>query len=155
MMISKLPVTRRTRKFGQRGNALVEFSLMSTVLLMMTLGVADFGRIFSLADKAMSAAAAGTLYGALSPAHYTDDAGMRAAAAADLGNVQNATITVTRTCYCSTGGTAVTCPASCTGTDQPQTYIKVGVQIPFQTISHIAQVPGLTTVKGSSTVRVE
>jgi Flp pilus assembly protein TadG len=154
-MTTRIPVTRRVRNSGQRGNALIEFALMSTVLMLMTLGVADFGRAFAMANKATNAAAAGTAYGALSPAHYTDTDGMYAAAAADLGTVPGAVITVTQTCRCSIGGMATTCPAACSGTDQPQTYIKVNVRIPFSTISRLVQLPGLTNINGNSTVRVE
>ncbi|MEO5922559.1 MAG: TadE/TadG family type IV pilus assembly protein [Bryobacteraceae bacterium] len=154
-MKTQIPVTRRVRNFGQRGNALIEFALMSTVLMMLTIGVADFGRIFAMANKATNAASAGTAYGALSPAHYTDTDGMRAAAEADLGTIAGSQVTVTRTCRCSIGGTATTCPASCSGTDQPQTYIRVDVRIPFQTLSRLVQLPSLTQVSGKSEVRVE
>lgn len=153
-MKTQIPVTRR-RRSRQRGNVLVEFALMSTVLLMMTLGVVDFGRIFSYANRAADAASAGTAYGALSPAHYTDIAGIQAAAQLDLGSYPNTTVAVTQTCRCSIGGTAVSCPATCTSPQYPMTYIKVDVTIPFNSLSKLIQIPGLTNVKATSVVRVE
>jgi Flp pilus assembly protein TadG len=155
-----LPVKRTPRKRGERGNALVEFALMSTVLMGMTLGVADFGRIFAIGNKASNAAAAGTAYGALSPAHYTDMDAIEVAARADLGSIPNAEVIAVRTCRCAVGGLPVSCAddpdvAPCAAGETRKTYIQVSVTVPFQSMSGLPIVPGLTSVKGRSIVRVE
>lgn len=155
MQNTRLHVTRRGRQAGQRGNVLMEFALLSTVMLLMTLGVVDFGRIFSTANKVADAASAGTAYGALSPAHYTDMDGIQAAATADLGGIEGATVTATQTCRCSIGGTVVTCPATCVSPQYPMTYIQVDVSVPFHSLSKLTRIPGLTSVKARSVVRVE
>jgi Flp pilus assembly protein TadG len=144
---------------SQRGNALIELALMSTLLLSLTLGVTDFGRIFALGNKAFSAAAAGTAYAALSPAHYSDYAGMQTAALNDAGTT-GATAAATRVCYCAVGGPTVPCSgdpneAPCAAGETRQTYVQVNVTIPFQTMSGLPLLPGLTQVKGRSIVRVE
>lgn len=145
---------RAPRNARERGNSLLEFALISVVLMLLTVGVVDFGRVFALGNKAFNAAYAGTDWGRLSPAHYTDSAGMEAAATANLTGLAGATATATRTCYCSIGGSEVTCPASCvSGT--PATYIKVSVDIPYQSLSRLPWLPGLTSIKGKSVVRVE
>src|SRR5438552_9563792 len=112
------------RQARQRGNALVEFAICSVCLLLITVGVTDFARLFTIADMAASAAAAGTQYGSLSPSHWADYTGMQHAALDDTGNLTGATATPSQTCYCSVGGQAVTCPAetSCTS-GSPETYI--------------------------------
>ncbi len=155
-----LPVKRTIRKRGERGNVLIEFALMSTVLMGMTLGVADFGRIFAVGDKAANAAAAGTAYGALSPAHYTDLAAIENAARNDLGNITNAAVLVDRTCRCAIGGLPVSCAedpdvAACPSGQTRKTYLEVKVTIPFHSLSGLPVVPGLTNVRGRSIVRVE
>lgn len=155
-----LPVKRTTRKRGERGNALIEFALMSTVLMGMTLGVADFGRIFAMGDKATNAAAAGVAYGALSPAHYTDMDAIEAAARSDLGYIPNSEVVAVRTCRCALGGLPVSCAddenvAPCPAGETRKTYLQVSVAIPFQSLSGLPMVPGLTTVKGRAIVRVE
>lgn len=151
---------RRIEKPGERGNALVEFALMATVLLGMTIGVADFGRIFAFGNRAYNAAAAGTAFGALSPAHYTNMAGMENAAWADLGNVPNAQVVAERTCRCVIGGPPVSCAddpevAPCPPGETRKTYIQVRVTIPFRSLSGLPMLPGLTEVRGSSIMRVE
>ena len=152
-----MQVGRRViRKQRERGNVLIEFALMSTVLLMMTLGVADFGRIFTVANKASNAAAAGTAYGALSPAHYTDMAGMQTAAQNDLGNLATgATVTAVRSCRCSIGGAVVDCTSTCSAGQSRETYIQVTVVVPYHGYSGLQEIPGLVNVSGQSTVRVE
>lgn len=133
---------------------------MSTVLMGMTLGVADFGRIFAIGNRTTSAAAVGAAYGALSPAHYTDLAGVETAARNDLGNLTGATVFVDRTCRCTLGGSAVSCVedpdvTSCPTGQTRKTYIEVKVTVPFQSLSGLPVVPGLTNVTGRAIVRVE
>src|ERR1035438_3338557 len=101
-------------RVNQRGNTLIEFALCSVLLMLITVGVTDFSRLFAVADTAASAAAAGTQYGALSPAHWSDYTGMRTAALNDAANATGVTAVATNTCYCSLGSAVTTCPASCT-----------------------------------------
>jgi Flp pilus assembly protein TadG len=155
-----LPVKRTTRKRGERGNALIEFAMMSTVLMGMTLGVADFGRIFAMGNKTSNAAAAGAAYAALSPAHYTDLGGIEDAARSELGSVANATFFVDRTCRCTIGGLPVSCAedpdvTACPTGQTRKTYVEVKVSVPFRSMSGLPMVPGLTSVKGRAIVRVE
>ncbi len=156
-MKSQIPVVRARRARGQKGNALIEFALMSTVLMGMTLGVADFGRIFAAGNKAYTAASAGTSFGALDAAHYSNFQGMEDAAVANLGGTTNATAHASQTCRCEIGGAAVDCQTEdICGENVPKiTYISVEVTIPFRAVSMIPMVPGLTEVKGKSITRVE
>ena len=133
---------------------MIELALVSSVLLGLTVGVTDLGLAIAKGNKAASAAAAGTAYGALSPAHYTDIDGMQNAAKADMGTITGSTATATQTCRCSIGGAAVTCPATCV-TGSPETYIQVDVSIPYSSLSKLPWVTSLSTIRGHSVVRVE
>jgi len=156
-MKSKIAIVRSQRKRNQKGNALVEFALMSTVLMGMTLGVADFGRIFASGNKAYTAAAAGTAFGALDAAHYSNFDGMEEAALSNLGGVTGAEVVASRTCRCTIGGGEVDCETEdvCGQGVPNMTYIQVEVTLPFQAVSMVPMVPGLTQVKGKSIMRVE
>ena len=143
------------RQERQKGNALIEFALCSVLLLIITAGVTDFARLFTIADMAVSAAAAGTQYGALSPAHYGDFAGMQDAALEDTGYLDGATATASQTCYCNVGGSAVTCPATGCGGGSPEAYIKVETSVPFTPIFTYPWIPSVLSVSGSSSVRVQ
>ena len=146
--------TRSPRRHSQRGNALLEFAISSVLLLLLTIGVTDFARVFNIADAAVAAAQAGTQYGALSPAHYGDLAGMQDAATADAGNVSGMTATATQVCTCSVGGAAVDCPASC-NIGSPETYINVLVTIPIAMTFSYPWMPSVTSMSGRSMVRVQ
>ena len=150
---SKIVPSRR-RQQRQRGNALVEFAVSSVLLLLLTIGVTDFARVFSVADAAVSAAEAGTTYGALSPAHYGDLEGMETAAKEDAGNVTGMTATASQTCACSIGGAPVDCPAAC-NTGLAQTYIKVTVTIPIVMSFSYDWMPAVNSMSGFSMVRVQ
>ena len=151
----KMEISQR-RRTRQRGNALIEFALCSVLLLIITAGVTDFARLFTIADMAASSASAGTQYGALSPAHYGDFAGMQDAALEDTGYLTGATATASQTCYCNVGGSAVTCPATgCGGGGSPEAYVTVQTSVPFTPIFTYPWIPTLISVSGSSTVRVQ
>jgi Flp pilus assembly protein TadG len=143
------------RRANQRGNAMVEFAICAVVLMMITIGVTDFSRLFSVAEVSASAAAAGAQYGALSPAHWSDFAGIQEAAQDDAGNVSNATATASNTCYCTVGGLPVTCPADCSGGGSPMTYITVTVSTPFSSAFNYPWMPAVTSISSTNSVRVQ
>ena len=147
-------MTRMSFRASQSGNLLLEFALSSTVLFLLMFGVVDFSRIFSQACAVQGAARAGTQYGMLSPAHYNDFAGMQNAALASAGNPTGMTATATQFCACSIGGSAQSCPATCSS-GSPETYIQMTVTMPYSTMYSYPGVPAVTNLSGTSTVRVQ
>ena len=148
-------VNESRRKRRQGGNALIEFALCSTVLMMFACGITDFSRLFNLANMAVGAASAGIQYGALSPSNYGDLSGMRTAALNDTGNYTGASATATQFCTCSVGGAQVTCPASCGSGVTGQTYIQLVVTVPYQAIFSYPGVPNPINVTQLACARVE
>jgi Flp pilus assembly protein TadG len=144
----------KTRIRKQGGNALIEFALCSTVLLLITCGVTDFARLFSIADMAAGAASAGIEYASISPTNNSNFTGIQNAALADTGNYAGATATATQFCACSVGGTQVTCPASCNGVS-PETYVQVVVTIPFKAIIAYPWLPDPINVTQLACARVQ
>lgn len=134
----------------------MEFALCSVLLMLITVGVTDFSRLFTVADMAASAAAAGTQYGSLSPAHYTDYAGMQNAALDDLGHMMGVTAAASQTCYCGYGGSPVPCPADCSHSGgTPEIYVTVNVSVPFSPAFSYPWVPNVSSISGSSSIRVQ
>lgn len=142
------------RARNQRGNALIEFALCSTVLFVMVAGITDFGRLFNLANTTAGAASAGIQYAALSPAHYGDFTGIQNAALADTGNYPGATATASQFCTCSVGGAQVSCPATCNGSS-PETYVQVTVTIPYRSMFSYPGVPDPINVTQIACARVQ
>ncbi|SRR5579883_174319 len=144
----------QNRRQGQRGNALIEFSLLAVVLFMFACGIADFGRLPALAIMAAGAAESGVQYGALSPAHYGDLSGMQTAALQATGNYNGATAVASQFCACSVGGAHVDCPASC-DTGSPETYVQVVVTIPYTSILSYPWVPNPVSISQLACTRVQ
>jgi Flp pilus assembly protein TadG len=144
----------QSKRARQKGNALIEFALYSFVLLLMACGTIDFARALTTANIAAAAAAAGTKYGALSPAHWSDAVGIQNAALADTGNMSGVTATATQFCACNVGGSAVSCPASC-GSANPETYVQVVVSVPYYSMIAYPWLPDPVHVSQTSIIRVQ
>jgi Flp pilus assembly protein TadG len=127
---------------------------MAPLLLLLMFGVADFSRMFGVADQVVGAARAATQYGMMSPAHYGDFTGMASAAFADAPNVLNLAVTASEFCTCTIGGTQLACPATCTsGTEM--IYLKVVTSAPFTTLLSYPMVSKTTQLKSVSIIRVQ
>jgi Flp pilus assembly protein TadG len=142
------------RKGRQRGNALIEFALSATLFFTLFVGVVGFSRVFNIANMAAGAAMAGIQYGSLSPSHNGDLTGIQTAALNDTGNYPGATATASQFCSCSVGGAQVSCPATCSS-GSPETYIKVVVTIPYQSIVSLPAIPNPVNVTQSASARVQ
>ena len=149
MNLQKLPRRRR-----QSGNILLEFSLAAPLLFLFFFGIVNFARLFNSAEVVADAAAAGTQYGALSPAHNGDFTGMQNAALADAPNAPGLTATASQFCTCSIGGPHLPCPASCNN-GSSQTYIEVDASLPFTATLTFPGMPTTMTLTHNSIVRVQ
>lgn len=138
----------------ERGNAMLEFALCSSVLFLLTCGVCDFGRVFKAANTAVGAASAGLAYASVGPHNWSDFASIQTAALNDTGNYPGAIAVASNSCTCSVGGTPVSCPATCqNGT--PETYIQVLVAIPFQPLFNYPGLPNPMNITQVARARVQ
>jgi hypothetical protein len=84
----------RWRQSGQRGQSLVEFALVLPILLVLLLGVADFGRVFT-AGITLEAAARDAAEAAAQ--EYTQIARLRPLTAADYDHLHE--VAITQVCH--------------------------------------------------------
>ena len=77
-MTERLPLPRRTRSSRERGLSMVEMAFLVPLLLLLMIGVGDFGRIMYHGITLTHAARSGAAYGSQSTAHMNDAAGIRA-----------------------------------------------------------------------------
>ena len=137
MMLSKTTRLRRS----DRGGSLIETALVTPLLLLLVLGVGDFGRIMYHAITLGHAARAGAAFGSQSVGHLTNTAGIRTAAEEEAQNIGTIGVSSQRVCEC-TGGTAVSCQTSnCSGYGAPKAFVEVTTTINFTPLS--AVVPGI------------
>jgi len=96
---------------NQQGTALVELALSLSVMILIMLGIVEFGRVIYTAIEVSNAAHAAVQYGASSSAASADTTGITNAAMADAANVSGLSVTsVSTSCTCA--NTAYT-PTSC------------------------------------------
>ena len=96
---------------NQQGTALVELALSLSVMILIMLGIVEFGRVIYTAIEVSNAAHAAVQYGASSSAASADTTGITNAAMADAANVSGLSVTsVSTSCTCA--NTAYT-PSSC------------------------------------------
>lgn len=114
---NQLPSRRSPRL--RPGLATVELAVLAPFLVILTLGLVDFGRFSSTSISVNNAARGGAYYGATSLTAAQDQAGIRSAVLQDLGQVSSSDIKVT----------------SSTGTDSQQyQQVSVTVSVAFRTL---------------------
>jgi len=141
---------------SQRGDGLVEMAIATPILLLLALGIVEFGRVWYLENELSGAAQAGAIYGSQNPTNIT---GMQTVAADNASDVSSAvdvtgfTATATWGCACATSGVS---SASCTTTPTCSYNIVDYVQVTVAaTYKPIFRWPGSpTTVTLSQSVRM-
>lgn len=127
----------------RRGAAAVEFGLLVPVLLVIMLGIVNYGLVMFNKMELVSAARSGVQ---LALADYTDTSAIKDAVvnATNLGLVTN---DVTTTQFCECGGTTITCgDTSCTN----EIYMTITASKDFT----LLLVSTTLNLSGSATIRV-
>ena len=134
----------------QKGNALLEMGLASTMLFGLLAGVIDFGRAFYFTDIATGSARAGAQYGIQSAANFGNHDMMEAAAATDANGVPGFTAVASSYCTNSAGSTV-----TCDGSSGLRGWVKVTTSIPYKLLLPWPWLPSNVTVKGFALMRTQ
>jgi Flp pilus assembly protein TadG len=143
----------------ERGNAFIEFALVSMIMLPLFFGVIDYSRVFYYASIVQGAARAGTQYAIFQAPNEANSSAIIAASTADATNVpiaQNFSATPSYWCMCSnaTYPTTISCTSSCGAGASMYTFSQVNTQLTFNTMCKYPLLPTSITVKGQSIMRV-
>jgi Flp pilus assembly protein TadG len=106
--------------------ALIEFSLVTPLLLLALAGVLNYAVALRTASCLTDAARVGARYGSQSATSASDIAGMQAAALNAAPGIAGMTATAVRSCKCSNGST-VRCSGSCASGNM-LVYVQVKTQ---------------------------
>ena len=130
-------------------------ALVLPLLLLILVGLVDFGRAASEAIAVENAAQAGASYGARNTGLAADASGIRTAALGDIGqDADPNSVTVISECYCEcSDGTSVTCTNKCAG-KLPQMYLRVRVDKQFRTLLGYPGVPHQINLSRETRLRV-
>lgn len=136
----------------EEGSSLVELALVAPFLLLLLLGVVDFGRAYYLATEVAGAAHAAAEYAVQSP---TDTAGIMAAATDDAPDVPNLTVgTPTYGCECSDGTSySANCSTTPTCTNNYVNRVKVTVSATYSPWFPWPGIPSSVNLSNSATMR--
>jgi Flp pilus assembly protein TadG len=149
-MQERMPRTSSRRR--QRGNAIVELTLLTPLLFALALGVADFCRVFYASVAVSNAARAGAQY-AISKNAYTNPAAISTAANDDSGPKIPVTVASSYYCRCPDGsGFAASCtplPAC-----QYQAWVSVTTSYTFNTMVNFPGVPNSTALSSTAQMRI-
>lgn len=131
-------ILRRLKIIGrsETGGAMVELAVVLPVLVLMTIGVMDYGRVFFRSIMVANAARAGADWGAYA-ANYTNQTGMQAFTKLDAQEIGN--LKVTSQSYCMCGNSAGSCSANCGGLP-PRVLVEVTAT---DTVALLIKYPGL------------
>ena len=132
---------------------MLEMAVVLPVLVLIAIGVAEFGRIYFAAIRVANAAPAGAEFGSQNSG-TADSTYIRQVAQNDAGD-PTLVVSTNRMCRCPDSDTEVSCSITCAGYGSPRFYVQVTAST---TVSFLLRYPGLPAnlpVARAVTVRVQ
>lgn len=148
-------VTKAIRRWraDESAAALLETAVVVPVLVLLAIGVAEYGRVYFTGITVANAAMAGAEFGAQSSG--TDDStAIKTIARNDAGD-QTLVVTSNHSCRCPGSESTVACSSVCAGYGNPQFFVDVTAS---KSISLFLKSPGIPTtisVSRTATFRVQ
>ena len=149
---------RRLLAVRQRraGNSAVELAISFSVLGMLALGIADFGRIYYASIELANAATAGALYGVFTVGRSGNIDAMRTAALAEAADLTGVTVTPARYCQCPSGTTNDCSNLNACGAGvKMRYYVKVTTQKTYNTMAKFPKMPNSVNLRRTVVMRVQ
>jgi Flp pilus assembly protein TadG len=150
---------RRTRHGRtESGQALAEIALSLPFLLIIVLGLIEFGRIAYFSIALQNAAEAGAQYGAEASSLSPDFTAIKQAAIYDGQNVPGLSVTASRACYCISSGAQNSAPncsgGDCSGGSRLIQYIQVDTSATVNCMLNYYVFPSSFNLAGHANLRV-
>jgi Flp pilus assembly protein TadG len=147
---------RRLRRLhrSEHGGAMVELAVVLPVLILIAIGVMDYGRVFFTSIAVANAARAGAEYG-------TSITGKQNAQTeiqnfAKLDGAEAGTMLVTSNTVCKCGATVVACSGStCAGYGVPRVYVSVTATKDVALLLKYPGLPTTVTITRTATFRLQ
>lgn len=134
-----------------RGSSIVEFALMTPMIVSILMGVADFGLAVNEKMRLVSASRAGVQSG------YDNSSNVSAITQAVQGatglNAQSIAVVVSNSCGCADGST-VACGGTCVNGGALRSYVTVAVSENYSLLLNYPGFPNPIMLSASTTLRV-
>jgi Flp pilus assembly protein TadG len=143
-------------KKDRQGASIIEFAVTLPIVMVISFGAADYGRLFMETAILASASSAGAIYGARLTKEASDLNGAEAAVLANVNGLQSVSAEVTKLCDCPAApGTWISCTSTCTGYGSPRIYIRSKAEKNFDTFGTYPNVPSHVDLGISTWMRVQ
>lgn len=150
-----LPGLLRGPARSRRGNVAVEFGFLVPVLMLLTLGAVELGRLGTEWTRVKHAAQAGTQFGVQDQANAANAQGMVNAARFDADDTANElTISARRYCRCPGAAAEVQCSEKCADDNFSPMYVEVSVSQDLDALIPYFNLPVSYPIAAQNTGRV-
>jgi Flp pilus assembly protein TadG len=137
----------------RRGTSFIETAILIPSMLLLCCGTMDFARVVYAGIEIAGAARAGVQYGALTPGHSGDTAGMAAAAKADATDL-GSSVTASASNFCLCSGSSTDCTSPCSGV-AADGYVSVTANYSFTTTLPYPGLPRTVALSRTAKMRVQ
>lgn len=140
----------------RKGGAMLEFAVTLPVVLVLSFGAADFGRLYLETSVIANASGAGAVYAARSTREAADLSGAESAVLTNVNGLASVDADVEKLCDCPTSpGSWISCSATCAGYGSPRIYIRSKATKSFDTLGKYPGVPNQVGIGVSTWLRVQ
>lgn len=156
MRLLRESALRRLRRLhrSEHGGAMLELAVVLPVLILIAIGVMDYGRVYFTSIAVANAARAGAEYGVSSTGNQNDQTSIQNFAKLDGAEV--GTMTVTSNTVCKCGATVVACSGTtCGGYGVPRVYVQVTASKDVALLLKYPGLPTTVTISRTATFRLQ
>ena len=149
---SNVGLVRRLR--SRSGGAALELAVVMPVLILIAIGVMDYGRVFFTSVAVSNAARAGAEWGAQGNAEAMQQANIENFA--KLDGAEASPITVTSQTICRCGATTVGCTSTCSGGyGAPRVFVEVTASKSVTLLLPYPGLPSSISISRTATFRAQ
>jgi Flp pilus assembly protein TadG len=138
----------------RRGIAIVEFAIITPLMLLLVAAVVDYTLLMRAAIAVGDAARAGAEYGSISTTNASNISGIQTAALNAAPDIPNLTASAAQVCSCSNGST-VNCSGGTCPSGPVRTYVQVTVRTTVNPIFSYPQLGDSGAVIATATMRAQ
>ena len=156
MLSRPVPVAGIQRLRHRRGGAMLELVVAMPLLVLLCIGVMDYGRVYFTSVAVSNAARAGAEWGITYPAYAFDPA--RQQSFAKLDGAEAGTITVTSSTVCRCAATTVSCGSTTvcgSGYGEPRVFVTVTASKNVAMLLTYPGLPSTISIVRSATFRAQ
>jgi len=148
-VIGLQPSLPDTRRLVRRGSALLELAIAIPILILFTMGVVDYARVYYASIAVASAAMAGAQYGA----PYDSSDSIIVGARRDAGSVTLDSVATVRFCRCPDNVPADCATGNCGTYGEVQQYDSVRVRKDVDLLIRYLGLPSRITIVRAAVAR--